>query len=144
MKKRKKYFIDRKVQGLYMIITAILVLLTSVSVGVAIYCLFFSSFTEQVGAINLVSSDFKIIAPIDIIYLRYISIILFLLSGCIGLFFVFFVHRIVGPLGRIQSAFDAVRQGDYSMRLKIRKHDYLRGMTESFNQMADSIEKRQC
>lgn len=142
MERRKKYIIDKKIQVSYLISTAVTVFLTSLSVGIAIYCLSFSSLVDQLGPLNLAKSGFKFISRADVVYLIAILLPAFLLSIIIGSFFVIFIHRIVGPLERLRAGFNAVKRGDYSVRLKIRKHDYLHTIMENFNQMVDSLDKK--
>jgi len=96
----RDFLIDKKVEILCIIFVIGAILLSSVSVGVAVFCLLFSSFAEQLGAVNLVISDFKIITSTDKIYLFTTALAVFLLSICFGLFFIFFIRRMSGSLNR--------------------------------------------
>jgi len=112
------------------------------AIGISVYCRFFNSFTEQLGPVKLADSDFEIITQGDIAYLTVMFVALLSINICLGLYLVFFTHRLVGPLVRVKHAFDAIRKGDYSVRINLRKHDYLKDVADSFNQMADSLEKK--
>ena len=112
------------------------------AIGISVYCRFFNSFTEQLGPVKLADSDFEIITQGDIAYLTVMFVALLSINVCLGLYLVFFTHRLVGPLVRVKYAFDAIRKGDYSVRINLRKHDYLKDVADSFNQMADSLEKK--
>lgn len=50
--------------------------------------------------------------------------------------------RYVGPLYRLNRSFQYVRDGDLSLRVKLRKKDYLHLEAESFNRMLDTIEEK--
>ena len=54
----------------------------------------------------------------------------------------FVSHRIVGPLYRFRTTFQAVAAGDLSVRAILRKHDYLGSELESVNQMIASLQAK--
>jgi general secretion pathway protein G len=51
-------------------------------------------------------------------------------------------HRVAGPLVRFTKVFDEVRRGDVSMRVRVRKHDYLREEAAAFDRMVRSLRRR--
>lgn len=51
-------------------------------------------------------------------------------------------HRIAGPLYRFRKVFEAVEQGDMTIRAVIRKKDYLGREADSLNQMIDGLQGR--
>ncbi len=55
---------------------------------------------------------------------------------------IFVSHRIVGPLYRFRTTFQAVAGGDLSVRATLRKHDYLEKESESVNQMIASLQAK--
>ncbi|MDD2654494.1 MAG: hypothetical protein PHI86_05255 [Candidatus Omnitrophica bacterium] len=93
-------FLDKRIEILCVFFVVGAILLSSVSVGVAVFCLLFSSFAEQLGAVKLVISDFKIITSTDKLYLLTTALAVFLLSICFGLFFIFFIRRMSGNLDK--------------------------------------------
>jgi methyl-accepting chemotaxis protein len=48
-------------------------------------------------------------------------------------------HRVVGPLYRFRWAFDQIRNGDLSLRVKIRRKDYLHREAAVMNQMIETL-----
>ena len=142
MFRRRRYFIDKRIQGLFILFVSLAVIVTSVTVGVAVYCLLLNQFTEQISPLVLVKAGFQLFTPGEFAYGLGILCGVLSLSLCIGLFFVLLTHKIVGPLVRFKHVFEAVKQGDYSARVHIRKNDYLHELADSFNAMMDSVEKR--
>ena len=57
----------------------------------------------------------------------------------LGLHSIVLFHRIVGPLYRFQLAFEQIRQGNMSFRVKLRKKDYLHDEEKDFNNMMEGI-----
>ncbi|MBN1104101.1 MAG: methyl-accepting chemotaxis protein [Deltaproteobacteria bacterium] len=48
-------------------------------------------------------------------------------------------HRFIGPLVRFRWAFDEIRNGNLSFRVKLRKKDYLHREEETFNAMLETL-----
>jgi len=57
----------------------------------------------------------------------------------LGLHSTIFFHRVVGPLYRFRWAFEQVRDGDLSLRVKIRRKDYLHQEEGVLNEMIDTL-----
>lgn len=55
---------------------------------------------------------------------------------------VILTHRLMGPLARLQEDLEKISDGDYSIRLKIRKDDDLRFLVNVINKIIDKLEKR--
>ena len=67
---------------------------------------------------------------------------LFLVFVLLAFHSIFVSHRIVGPLYRFRTTFQAVAAGDLSVRATLRKHDYLEKESESVNQMIASLQAK--
>jgi len=139
---RKKVFVNSKIQGSYMIVASALIFLTGICVCLTTYCVFFSSLTDQIGVAKLAAEDFQFITSSDMIRIIWILSGVFVLSLLIGLFFIFYTHRLVGPLIRFYHAFGIISKGDYSIRLKLRKKDCLHELADSFNQMVEQLDNK--
>ena len=50
-------------------------------------------------------------------------------------------HRIAGPIYRMIRFLDTVTKGDYSQRLRLRKHDELKDMAEAINKLVERLER---
>lgn len=51
-------------------------------------------------------------------------------------------HRIYGPVVAIKRHIGALTEGDYKVRLTLRKHDDLLEIRDSLNQLAEALEQR--
>ena len=57
----------------------------------------------------------------------------------LGIHSTFLFHRLIGPLYRFHWAFEQVREGDLSFRVKIRKKDYLHREEDVLNKMIEVL-----
>jgi len=66
---------------------------------------------------------------------------IFIVAVLVGLGAVFSSHRVFGPIYRFEAALKAFLKGDFSGRIKLRKHDNLKEMEGLFNEVAAYLEK---
>lgn len=69
--------------------------------------------------------------------LSFLAIVVILLV-CI----MFFLHRGLGPIPRIESILDRVLNGDYSLRISLRKKDILQSLISKLNKILDLLESK--
>ena len=51
-------------------------------------------------------------------------------------------HRLIGPLNRLENDLREISEGNYSVRLKLRKDDDLRPIADTINKIIDKLEKK--
>ena len=51
-------------------------------------------------------------------------------------------HRVVGPIARIKQTLEAIGQGDFSQRIRLRHGDMLEDLANTINQMAENLQQR--
>ncbi|MDD3089576.1 MAG: hypothetical protein WC329_05645 [Candidatus Omnitrophota bacterium] len=64
----------------------------------------------------------------------------FIFSILISMFLV--LHRILGPLPRIESVLSEVIKGNHSLRVTIRKRDMIHGLVDKINAIIELLEKK--
>ncbi|MCM8781378.1 MAG: hypothetical protein NC908_05595 [Candidatus Omnitrophica bacterium] len=52
------------------------------------------------------------------------------------------LHRSLGPIPRMESILEKILQGDYSLRITIRKKDFLQSFVEKLNKVLDLLETK--
>lgn len=65
----------------------------------------------------------------------------FVVALMVGIHILFFSHRTVGPIYRFEKQLEALRDGDYSSRIRLRKRDEFENMEGLFNQLGESLEQ---
>ena len=58
-----------------------------------------------------------------------------------GIHILFFSHRTVGPIYRFEKQLEALRDGDYSSRVHLRKQDEFENMEGLFNELGVNLEQ---
>ncbi len=74
------------------------------------------------------------------IFLVYIVILI--VGGCASYLVIRFTHRVVGPVYRFKKVLETAIRGDYSVRIALRKNDYLKDLADKFNELLAILEKR--
>lgn len=69
-----------------------------------------------------------------------VSSVVFALGAFV--FGLFMAHRTAGPLYQLRRAFQRVKSGDLSVRVKWRTRDEFQEVAHEFNQMIEAIEKK--
>ncbi len=55
---------------------------------------------------------------------------------------VLLIHRSLGPLPRLEDILEQIRNGNYSLRMRIRKKDFLVSFVEKLNAVLDILEEK--
>jgi methyl-accepting chemotaxis protein len=132
--KRKNYFIEKKFQAKYILLT-VLMLLTYTFIFVVILfapymlTLYFDyPIAEKADAARVILLLHGTIWP----WLG--GIILFF-----GVISIFISHKVAGPLFRIKKALSQVTDGDLSVVIKLRKWDDLKDLADHINKLIEEL-----
>ena len=114
-------------------------LLPLVIVGGCLYYLMFQVMADQLAmpetiAENLMPVFYKI-NFILMVSVPAIVVIVFIFATVL-------THRLFGPLERLENVLRKIAQGDYSVRINMRKNDALKPAAESINTIIEKLEKK--
>jgi methyl-accepting chemotaxis protein len=138
--RRKKYFIDRKFQAVFILRFCLLVVFGAVISGFVIYFMSRSTVTTSFENSRLViKSTADYILPA--VMLGSALVIVFIGVAAIGVT-LFTSHRIAGPLYRIEKDVQEVASGNLKKTFDLRHTDEIRLLAESLNQMTASLRGR--
>lgn len=98
-----------------------------------------TSFGLAVGIIQLTPAEVLTQDPSELMFWSAGAAVL--LSGLVVLFGSLSAHRIGGVHLKIEGAFEAVGEGDFSTRLHFRTSDNLESVGQGFNEMMESIQE---
>ena len=131
--KRRQYLVNRDVQFRYMrlVIIPLIVLLT------VLYCFIYYSLFMQIlipeaiattllPAMKKVNAGLIITAPFLLYFIIKTALI--------------YSNRIIGPIPRLEKELDKAIAGDYSVRIKTRNNDELRGFIEKINTLLETVD----
>ncbi|MDX9703230.1 MAG: hypothetical protein RBU23_09320 [Candidatus Auribacterota bacterium] len=132
--KRRNYFVNKRVQGLYALFIIMSVGIISLLVSMEILRTFYGSFGQM--------DNESFFTGVNIYFIFKVLALLVLGSLLIGGLSLFASHRIAGPIFRLNKSLKQLAKGHYDERLSFRKHDYFQEIADNFNTMAESFEKR--
>jgi hypothetical protein len=131
---RKNYFIEKKFQAKYLLLTILMLLTFSFLFVIIIFAPYiltlhfdypFTAKAEAARALLLLHSR---------IWPWIGGVILFF-----GAISIFISHKVAGPLFRIKKSLDKVTQGDLSVVIKLRKWDDLKDLAEHINLLVEEL-----
>ena len=133
---RKHYFINKKLQLKYIILTmSLLVLFTIILLSVIIAPYVIALFSDIPLSRQNEAAAFLLTLHNNSIWVgTSLTILLF------GILSIFITHKIAGPLVRFERLAESISDGNMTIRVKLRKGDDLHELAEDFNQMADKLE----
>ncbi|MCX7632634.1 MAG: methyl-accepting chemotaxis protein [Turneriella sp.] len=151
---RRKYLIDLRFQGKF-IATAVLPLLLFVLVLAFAFLLAVNSiareyqFENTAELIHKLSTTLGQDASSDPVFRQVKFWGLMTLAGLavvvvisLTILFLFFSHRIAGPLLRIERTLEDALRGDLTQRIRLRAKDELHGTAQQINQMLDGLQAK--
>ncbi|RLD16475.1 MAG: hypothetical protein DRI36_05630 [Caldiserica bacterium] len=149
MEKRKRYVVDKDfqikmVKRVILLVMGGIILSGILSYSIAIYREKKSE-VQLYGTTDKYGDDVRIVKRQEIV--KPIILKAIVISGIasiiiVGIFMIFYSHRIAGPVYRLRKSLEKVAEGDYSVRITFRKKDEFKELAEAFNKMVDSLEKR--
>jgi methyl-accepting chemotaxis protein len=134
LERRRKYFIDKKLQGVWGLLNLFLILIIAGFIGIE---LMRSSLVEF--GWPLAGKPFNL--P-DLLFIIKLVIMVAIGSGFFWLLSAFAGHRIAGPIYRLEQSLKEVIKGNYGLRIQFRKKDFFQDIAETFNEMNQSIEQK--
>ncbi len=135
---RRKYLIKPAYQLKIALTLAIAFILYSM---VLAFILFYPLFMELQSSVS-VEEQARISNIVLYLHARLWPAI-FIVAFLVALGVVLTSHRFFGPIYRFEAALKAFLKGDFSGRIKLRKHDNLKEMEGLFNEVAAYLEKEQ-
>ena len=136
---RKKYFIER---GMQLRFARFVILFVFISVFLTGGAIFLTTFMLMGEKLANVYPQARLVAIFQSVYLgagvTMLGVLPFIFWASIV-----FSHRIAGPLPKIYQAIKSVGDGNFDVKLTLRKRDELRELADSLNEMAAKLKKRE-
>ena len=136
--KRKKVFVDQLAQSKYAILVVVYLIVYTLLLTFIVYLP-----TIWVLGSDKFPLNAQMEAAKEFLFLerRYL-IPLFLIMAIMGLHSIRATHKFFGPIQRFKFVSKQVTDGNLSVRVNLRKHDYLKDYQEIFNLMLSSLEDK--
>lgn len=131
--RRKRYFIDKRIQGMWAFLNLIIAGVIVLLIGLEVMRSFYVQFGWPIGGTEFFA--------VDTLFIAKLLLLTVLGGGFFWLLSAFAAHRFTGPIYKLNISMLDLAKGNYNMRIQFRKKDYFQELAESFNSLADSIEK---
>jgi methyl-accepting chemotaxis protein len=132
--KRKNYFIEKKFQAKYLLLTILMLLTFSFLFVVIIFAPYMLTLYFDYPLAEKAESARVILLLHGRIWPWIGGVILFF-----GAVSIFISHKVAGPLFRMKKSLDKVTQGDLSVVIKLRKWDDLKDLAEHINLLVEEL-----
>lgn len=132
--RRRRLFIDKRLQGMYALLNLAIAGLVALFVGLEIIRSFYVEFGWP-GA----GKPFSL--PDLLFILKLITLVL-VGGGFFWLLSAFAGHRIAGPVYRLDQSLKEVTKGNFGLRIQFRKKDFFQHVADTFNEMNESVEQK--
>jgi nitrogen fixation/metabolism regulation signal transduction histidine kinase len=141
--KRRNYFINKEVQIRFAALLVMISLITSAQL--LAYILFIdTNITEQAAKFGLAENQ-MMVSFITVKQKQWLLTLIGYLVGnmlLVGLFGLFFSHRISGPVYHMERFLKRVAEGDLSGTLRIRKSDQFQSVAATINLMMECLRQK--
>jgi methyl-accepting chemotaxis protein len=133
-KKRRKYYVEKKFQTKYLLLTLLLLLsYTSVFLIILFAPYIFTLYFDNPLAEKAEASRVLLILHRNVWSAIFAVIILF------GAVSIFVTHKIAGPLHRLKKSLSMITQGNLDVKIKLRKGDDLQDLAEHVNILVEEL-----
>lgn len=137
---RIKFLTKNRLQRKYLVLILLSIISPLVIVGACLYYVIFQIMAEQLAIPESIAYNlFPVIERINFLLLFSVPAIIILLF-ILGLSL---THKFVGPLERLEDDIRRISEGDYSVRVKLRKDDDLRAIADVINKLIDKLKKNE-
>ena len=137
--RRKKYLVDQGIQLRFARFVIAFVFLASIATGLTI---FFTTFTLLGEKLAAVYPQARLMEIFRSVYAAFF-IGMLVLAPIIFVGSIIFSHRIAGPLPKIYQVLRDIGGGNFDQHLVLRKHDELKELAATINEMMDNLKKRE-
>jgi len=137
--RRKKYLINKPVQFAYAGITIWLLLIATILVGTITYYLTLNTILTQIETEKQLIDTYAIVKDINLLLGKRIGILLGFIVIFTLILEILFLHRIAGPLYRIEKTLKDLAEGKKVEKIKLRKKDFFKSLAEATNQVIETF-----
>ncbi len=139
--RRKNYLINKPLQFIYSGITVYLLLIGIIIVGIATYYITLNTILTQLEAHGGLIQAYEIVRDINGLLAKRIGILFLIVMVVAFVLAVFYLHRIAGPVYRIEKTLNEIAEGKKVEFVRLRKKDFFKSLAEAMNKVIGIIQK---
>jgi methyl-accepting chemotaxis protein len=139
--KRRRILINKPLQFVFSGITIYFILIVIIVVGGLTYFITLNTILSQLEIENKFINAYEIVKNINILLLKRTGFLILLLIILVFYLEVRFLHRIAGPLYRIEKTLKEISEGKDVEPIKLRKKDFYKTLADEVNKVIEYINK---
>jgi len=139
--KRRKYLINKPLQFTYAGIAIWFLLIATILIGTITYYLTLNTILTQMEAEGQLIDAYPVVKNINLILGKRIGILVGFIVIFTLILEILFLHRIAGPIYRIEKTLKELAEGKQVNKIKLRKKDFFKSLAETTNQLIDAFQK---
>ncbi len=136
--RRKKILVKKKFQVIYVGYIIVFMIFVAVISGGTVFHTLFSILAPKLAGIYPEGRLMAIFTKTALILARNLLI----LTPFIIVIGILLSHRIAGPISRIERVMEEIGNGNFKMRLAIRRSDELQDMADALNKMTELLDQK--
>ena len=139
--KRRKILINKPVQFIFSGITIYFILIVIIIVGGLTYYITLNTILSQLELENKFINAYEIIKNVNLLLLKRIGIFVLFLFILVFYLEIKFLHRVAGPLYRIEKILNEIAEGKEIEPIKLRKKDFYKSLAEAVNKVIEYVNR---
>jgi hypothetical protein len=139
--KRRRILINKPLQFVFSGITIYFILIVIIVVGGLTYFITLNTILSQLEIENKFINAYEIVKNINILLLKRTGFLILLLIILVFYLEIRFLHRVAGPLYRIEKTLKEISEGKDVEPIKLRKKDFYKTLADEVNKVIEYINK---
>jgi len=137
--KRRNYLVNKPLQFAYAGIAIWLLLIAIILVGTFTYYITLNTILNQLQMENQLIDAYRIVSTINSILIKRIGFLLIFVILLALILEILFLHRIAGPIYKIEKTLNDIANGKKVQPIKLRKKDFFKSLAASVNKVIEKI-----
>ncbi|MCX8081872.1 MAG: methyl-accepting chemotaxis protein [bacterium] len=135
--RRRKYLINKPLQFIYSGIIIYLLLIGIIIAGVGTYYLTFNTILNELDAQGGMANAYELVKSINFLILSRVGLMLVVILLFAFVFGIFYLHRIAGPIFRIERTIREIAEGKKVEPIRLRKKDFFKSLADALNKLIE-------
>lgn len=135
----RNLLIHKPMQREFTLVLMMLIIVSSLAIGVVIHHTIHSAMYGGGFRFGKVS-PYEILSDVSYQLIIRVSCILFVTLLILGVFGLFFMHRVAGPVYRFRQVFIRLNRGEIPNKIRLREGDFFGETAEEFNRLIDRLQ----
>ncbi len=133
--RRRRYLINKPLQFIYSGITIYLLLIGIIVVGIATYYITLDTILSQLESQGGLLHAYEIVRNINVLIAKRVGAMLVMVMVFAFVLAVYYLHRIAGPVYRIEKTLNEMADGKEVNLVMLRKKDFFKSLAEALNKL---------